>query len=351
MLRIVTILAFFVIGCEGPVGPAGPAGPQGPAGRDGATGSEGPPGPPGDTGPRGPEGPQGPTGPQGDPLDWSDVLIEHRIDEATYALLYVYTRPSDGARYAYQFCTGFAAYYTGAVWTNAHCVDAMGEIAVTLQNVRGADLEFWVARSGARFGGNDGRFYRILDQTWKHPDYDGTGRSEDVGLIAIDGRLPVLFELLPRRFVSALAVGQPIGTLGFPGVLGSTGGATTVVTPTFKDGVVSALRNIEAGSTPHVQIQYNFDTSPGTSGSPVFDHGGWVVAVHNAGVEGGEALNFGVRVDEVWEFLDVLEAGRGQMSAPHGGVTRRSYPLNTYQPFPENWNGETLVPERWSNSR
>lgn len=54
-----SIVAGWMVGCQGP------AGPPGPPGADGANGADGAPGLPGATGPAGPTGPTGPTGPEG----------------------------------------------------------------------------------------------------------------------------------------------------------------------------------------------------------------------------------------------------------------------------------------------
>ena len=237
---------------------------------------------------------------------------------------------------------------TGAIWTNAHCVDGLLNIDRQLNRLRNADPEYYIVQSGVQLGTRDDRVFSLLiDSYWKHPDYGSTTRSEDIGLFDIEGRMPVLFDLLPRRFANdIITVGQPIGTLGFPGQLGATGGGgTLIVTPTFKDGVVSALRTIKSGDADHIELQYNFDTSPGTSGSPVFDHDGWIVAIHHAGIRDGKALNFGISVEAMWGFLDHLEAGLGQMSPSQGGASRRAYPHDTYRPHPENWNGETIAPD------
>ena len=323
----VVLVALLIVACVGETGPTGPQGSRGTAGLDGRDGQDGRP---------------GPAGPAGEPLNWADVLEEHRVNEATYVLLYTYTH-RDGKRYYDMFCTGFAAYYTSVVWTNAHCVDAALERA---RELRGADPHFFIVRAETPIGGD--QTYAIdLDQYWKHPDYDNTTRSEDVGLLDIDGVLPTLLNLLPRRFTDNLSVGQPIGTLGFPGELNATGGAGRMTTPTFKNGVVSALRLIDSGEGPHVEIQYNFDTSGGTSGSPVFDHDGWLVAVNHATIANGKALNFGIHIDAVWDYIDILEAGRtvtAQMILDDAPVLR-TYPHDTYRPFPENWNGETITPD------
>lgn len=396
-MRSTTILlaALLVVGCEGPVGPVGPqgqqgiqgiqgiqgavgpqgpAGPQGqqgdqgPAGRDGSDGETGPVGPRGPAGPQGPagqdgqdgsdgaagpQGPTGPVGPQGTPLDWADVLGEHRIAEATYVLGWF----TDGQRRFTSFCTGFASYYTEAVWTAAHCVD---RIRQEIAESRHADQTFYVIQAGTELTGSK-RYEIDLDRLWVHPEYEkGELESEDIGLVGVEGTLPVLMNLLPREYADAISVGQPIGTLGFPAAVGPTGGAAAYrTTATFKDGIVSALRLLQHGTMPHVQMQYNFDTSGGTSGSPVFDHNGWIVAVHHAGASvrvtniannnrpvwiGIGSAGFGIRVDAIWTFLDYHEAGRVQMPPQGESTTSRPYPHAEYRPFPENWNGETIGP-------
>ena len=356
---LILILASLLIsGCEGPVGPAGPTGTQGSQGLQGVTGDQGDTGPQGPDGPQGPTGPGGPDGPQGEPLVWADVLEEHRVEEATYVLGYSYTSPRDGGRYFRSFCSGFAAYYTSAIWTNAHCVDGIGEIVELWSDTPSGALRFYVIQAGTSLSG-DQRYEIDIDQTWKHPDYDGTTESEDIGLVDIDGTVPVLMNFLPREYADAISVGQPIGTMGFPGELGSIGGAADQqITATFKDGTVSALRMIDAGDSPHVEVQHNFDTTGGTSGSAIIDHNGWIVAFNHAGAVtrvpgfaagdtisiGAGSLSFGIRVDAAWGFLDILDSGRAGMPPPLTAIAPRAYPHETYQPFPENWNGETVQP-------
>ena len=327
MYRFIPIwLTLLALGCEGPVGPEGPQGLQ---------------------------GPQGPQGPQGEPLNWADVLVGARTNEAVYAVSII-VDGSEGERDIYAVGTGFAANYYGAIWTNAHVVESLQEL---LSELSDRNPEAVVVRSGTQVGGSE--TYEIVGDGWTHPDYDGTPSSEDLGILSIDARLTVGLDLLPRSMVNGLHVGQPVGTLGFPAELSITGGDANVrATATFKDGVVSALRAIDGGESQHVEVQYNFHVTGGTSGSPVFDHNGWVVAINHAGpevrvldVDGRPvrialgSLDMGIRVDEIWDAIDILESGRAQAPPLHRSAPRRAYPHDTYQPFPENGNGETIPPD------
>ncbi len=244
-------LSVILLGCEGPVGPMGPAGPQGIQGPTGDTGAQGPEGPAGPTGPQGPDGPQGP---QGETLNWANVIVESHISESVYSVG-VFIRRDGRLRY-FTFGTGFAAIAPDMIWTNGHIVEAVQEVLHELADNEPIPV---VVRSGTRLGGSG--TYRIVGEGVTHPDYDGTPNTEDVGLLRINGAWEVGLNLLPREFAGHLQVGQPIGTLGFPGELGATGGdARLIATPTFKDGVVSALR-LQPGGRPRT-LRYSTASIP-----------------------------------------------------------------------------------------
>ncbi len=250
--------------------------------------------------------------------------------------------------------TGFNAHYSNALWTNAHVVQTLEE-ALELDILSDRNPEAVAFRSGSTLG-SQGE-YMIPDPGLIHPAYDSTeavGDTPDVGVFFLDDDLSQEdLSLLPREHVDGLRIGQPVATFGFPGELNFTGSdAGERVKATFKDGTISALRIRGSGDAESVEIQYNFDTTGGTSGSPVFDQHGWVIAVNYAGIEADleeripvGSLNFGIRVDTVWDYIDCCTSFAA-MPIRDGGrpLHQHTYPFSEYQPFPENWNGETIAP-------
>ena len=351
------LLVFALFACEGKPGPTGPAGssgsagPQGPVGEQGQTGARGPAGATGATGATGPAGPQGLPG---EPLNWADVIEESNLADAVYAIV-VRVR---GANYVVG--TGFVAQFTNAIWTNAHVIQGVVE---TIRPIAHLNPQTLAVRSGTAVGGLE---TYSLNTYYIHPDYDGTVGSPDVGVLVVDAQFALRPSFLPRNRANGLRVGQPIGTIGFPGEINNPYSAVPIAT--FKDGTVSALRSFSDGViTPENSrvIQHNLDTSGGTSGSFIFDHEGFIIGINHATFESlvydrltGQpqrvpvsSLGFGIRVDEMWRLYDLTRARR---TAPKvAGSTAntalellspRDYPHSTYQPFPVNWNGETVLP-------
>ena len=118
-----------------------------------------------------------------------------------------------------------------------------------------------------------------------HPEYDGTVESPDVMLISLADSETKSFpdnivRLIQMKEAKELDVGYEIGTLGYPGELESSQSRAGIrAIPTFKTGTISALRpyNIvnrsanPMGRVSNKIIQHDFNTTPGTSGSPIFN--------------------------------------------------------------------------------
>lgn len=351
---LIVIVLSLVIACTGDQGPVGPQGAQGPQGLQGSEGPEGPTGPQGFTGPEGEPGPRGPQGIQGiqglpgedgEPLNWADVIEEGNLYDAVY-VVGVETEDS-----WYTFGTAFAAYYNDKMWTNAHVAARVMEIA---QEESGVTRPF-VARAGERFvDEGPGPGFIEWDGVIVHDDYDPERfpfDSPDVALLKLKDEVPgPLPELLPREFIDDLRVGQPLGTLGFPGSLSQE--TFDLVLPTFKDGTLSALRPFLNdrfdGTNTGMLLHYNFLTEGGTSGSPVFDHNGYIVGINFSGrVEIIEDRNgnriatvdtsnqFGISVMALWQMID-------HVGEPP--VARVAVQDESYEPFPPDWNGLTVAP-------
>ncbi|MDE0217980.1 MAG: serine protease [Spirochaetaceae bacterium] len=322
---------------------------------------------------RGPAGPQGETGQTGLPgqtLDWSDTIADANLADSVYAIGLYGPDPWDPEQITFFVVgTGFSAHYDDVIWTNGHVADALQE---TLDRVAESfpelvdQIDPVAIRSGTRAGGQ-GTYFLDLGSVLYHPGYDPELEADgnttpDLAMFRIEASLKDVPRLLPRHMVTQLRVGQPIGTLGLPGELQELYGMLPLAT--FKDGTISALRPYspdEPAITPENSrlLQHNLDLTGGTSGSAIFDHRGFIIAVNFAGYgtvipvpepDGMEVvphlipmnLGLAIRVDEVWAMVDLIDREEaGPPSTPPGSA----YPYDSYQAFPENWNGLTRGPE------
>ena len=295
------------------------------------------------------------------PLNWDAVIEDGNLAGSVYSIGLMI----DGLGYL-AVGTGFAAHYPNTLWTNAHVVLVLRHFLAESQEL----LEFFevdpatsvtpvAVRAGTPVGGAD--TYRLsMDPGGYtiHPEYSEITEPEpdeefvqtpDLAVFHVpDALFRDVPSFLPRAFATELRAGQPVGTLGFPGELSYL--LEKVPIATFKEGTISALRPYSA-QEPEVTpanskvVQFNLGQTGGTSGSPVFDHEGFIVAVSFAGIvilvgdeEEGYVpipvgdLDFGIRVDEVWTLIDLIETG----AEPTGS---RVYPHSTYRAYPEGWNG------------
>ena len=348
MRRLMICSMIFILSCNGPMGPIGPQGSQGTTGQTGPQGPQGPQGPTGDkgdSGQTGSQGPQGPQGPAGEPLNWANVIEQNNIENCIYAI----GVQSQGQNIL--IGTGFTGYYSNVIWTNAHVAKLLADVVNKYPYPKPIAV-----KNKTAIGGNE--TYTLIQYNI-HPNYNGSTASPDIGLVTINGKFSYYLEFLNKSFATRLQVGQPIGTFGFPGEIAAFN--TTIPIATFKDGTISALRPYNPASlisNPENNhfVQHNLDLSGGTSGSPIFDHYGFVIGINNSGTEKlvydyqtnqiqrvpSGNIGFGIRIDDLWDWIDLLSRN---VSLSKNTIKQRYIPSDfEYNPFPPNWNGKTILP-------
>jgi len=168
--------------------------------------------------------------------------------------------------------SGIALDAQGHVLTNYHVVDEAEKILVTLP---------------------DGR---VLQGT-----VVGGDQETDVAVVKVDD------SLAPADFGDSdtLRVGQPVLAIGNP--LGLAGG------PTVTSGVVSALRRRLRGPYGNglKVIQTDAAVNPGSSGGPLVDLSGRVVAITTATLPWAEGIGFAIPINAAKEIAqELIEHGR-----------------------------------------
>jgi V8-like Glu-specific endopeptidase len=165
------------------------------------------------------------------------------------------------------FCSAFAV-APELLATNAHCVLEMERMQ----------------REGTRFtalpnGGQGGRF----GVTWmgRHPGFrpDAPDPTEDCGLVRIAGQASSQVRLAPAADLARLQPGDTIHVYGFPGNLMEARSPVATLT----SGVIGRITSFDGLSAPFAQsllLQHSAFTSPGTSGSPIFNNEGQVIGVN-----------------------------------------------------------------------
>lgn len=131
-----------------------------------------------------------------------------------------------------------------------------------------------------------GTYTYPLDAAGVHAQYDpDTVFCPDIAFLTTQSALPSSMDLPEDSYIRSASVGQDIGSLGYPQETGSR--ISYIANATFKDGVVSSLTPFDATQTPTVEntqvLQHNLDTTGGTSGSPIFDQSGKLLAINNSG--------------------------------------------------------------------
>ena len=284
--------------------------------------------------------------------DWSRVVSP--LQRSVYAVFHHLDIPdADAYEDAFYFSfvgTAFAVDSSTLV-TNAHIIDALldwDDFIDSLNRENETDiLTYWIVlqnlTTSPNFGLGDQQNAFFCWEYSYHNQWDSDDvNSPDIGTLHIEegSRLSQYVTLATRSAVYQLKAGTPIATLGFPGELqGFTDLGALYPIATFKNGTISALRprfgdrSYTAPRDTYI-VQHNLDLSGGTSGSPIFDSRGRVVAINNAGIDADfsgmgidgdwpqisqAALGFGIRADKIHEALSAVGVAAKPM--PHSDLS------------------------------
>jgi S1-C subfamily serine protease len=237
-----------------------------------------------------------------------------------------------------EVATGFAI-SPNVIATNGHVVRGLEQVMAFYSDT--------VKLVAVVNGGNvvTGQGVHELNLYAVHPEYNEEAEIEsfDLALVTTKTPLPATVAFASSAAARALAPGDAVATIGFPGELEMLYELYPVAS--FKDGTISALRSLN-GAAPTAAnryfVQHNLNLSGGTSGSPIFNQAGNVVAVNNSGIVTTicidetdcttipGALGFGIRADGFGpvlsesrlRFSDIEYVGSSNFSSP-GPVVER----------------------------
>jgi S1-C subfamily serine protease len=203
------------------------------------------------------------------------------------------------------------------IMTNAHVVNGLIE---RIENYGMEGITIAAVRDG---GVINESFSFELDSFAIHPEYDtSTNYTYDFALLTVaSGTIEDTVKYESAAKLLDLKVGVEVATIGFPGETNNLNTVQPIAT--YKSGTISALRPfnpdvVQASPETNVVIQHNFNTTGGTSGSPVFNKDGNVIAIHNSGAykfiqtETGwtripvGSLGYSIRIDQRKTLLSTM---------------------------------------------
>jgi V8-like Glu-specific endopeptidase len=183
------------------------------------------------------------------------------------------------------FCTAFAV-RPSVLATNAHCVLAAqrnGGDVVALENESRGQVTFAVTDLHA------------------HPSYrdnDANALTPDVGIVTINGKAATVLAMASPQELSALGAGDDVFLIGFPGRLMDTQNPVATFLGAHV-GRVTTSKGRGGAFADAWLVQHDAPTTHGTSGSPIFNNKGHVVAVNSGGYLEGDQETVAGRKTEV----------------------------------------------------
>jgi len=139
----------------------------------------------------------------------------------------------------------------------------------------------------------------------------GADKRADIALIEVpQGTYPIvpLANDVPPIGTRVVVIGSPLG-----------------LSATVSEGIISARRTVEGREL----VQVTAALSPGSSGGPVVNAQGSVIAIATASLEAGQALNFGVPVGYAKQLLRMTARARQLASATEWRSMRAAAEVGT----------------------
>ncbi len=184
------------------------------------------------------------------------------------------------------FCTAFAV-QPSKLATNARCIQeakSRGGSVKAIENEGRGDVKFDVSEMRA------------------HPNYrqaDPNSITPDVGVVTIKGRSAMVLEIATQQELSAMGAGDEVYLIGFPDrLMDVSNPAATFLAAHI--GRVTGAAGRPIGYKDNWLVQHDASSTRGTTGSPIFNGQGKVIAI-NAGeyLEEGEQKIAGRNIEVV----------------------------------------------------
>jgi len=176
------------------------------------------------------------------------------------------------------FCTAFAI-KPRLLASNAHCVKAAEDF-----EDKGADI--WAHLNESNKGGSDPKMFKVARHDG-HPKYRHNGMSitPDVGLFTLEeDDAPGVVRVSDRQGLEKIGPGDALFVIGFPGRTMDEASPVAVFMFSHVGRVTDAAGQKAESFSDAWLIQHEGQTTPGTSGSPIFDSEGKVVAINAGGL-------------------------------------------------------------------
>lgn len=202
------------------------------------------------------------------------------------------------------FCTAFAI-RPRILASNAHCVKAAEDF-----EDKGADI--YVHLNESNKGGSDPKMFKIASHKG-HPKYKhhGLNITPDVGLFVLEeDDAPALVKLAEKSVLKKVATGDSLFVIGFPGRTMDEASPVAVFMFSHVGRVTDSLGQRPESFEDSWLIQHEGQTTPGTSGSPIFNGEGKVIAINAGGLleaNKQSVYKYAMRID-LLEDIDVDDA-------------------------------------------